>query len=86
MNRYAVFIPYCCNLTDHIGLPIIHIETYNHNRHKRHNGKENNSCINKSHEGPYIHKIEPNSHVAQQPNIYDCKRLQVTTCRFSQLT
>ena len=26
---------YCCNLIDHRGLPIIHIESYRHNRHKR---------------------------------------------------
>ena len=28
-------IGYCCNLTDHIRLPIIHSKTYIHNRDKR---------------------------------------------------
>ena len=31
-------------------------------------------------------KTKPHSHLAQQPNIYDYKQLQVTTCRFGQLT
>ena len=25
----------CCNIVDHIGLPIIHIKAYRHNRDKR---------------------------------------------------
>ena len=33
-GKYARVTSYC-NLTDHRGLPIIHIESYRHNRHKR---------------------------------------------------
>ena len=60
----------CCNLTDHIGLPIIHIKAYIHNKYKR----QEYRCriqITLYYKGPYKHRTKPTSHLTQQPNIYD---------------
>ena len=60
-----------CNLTDHKGLPIIHINTDIHNRDKR---QEQVSRITDYTivKGSIQHKdSEPSSHMAQHPNIYD---------------
>ena len=69
---------YCCNLTDHRGLPIIHIESYRCNRQEIRTQMQNNRLY-------YImrvhtkHKNKPSSHLAQQPNIYD---LQTITYKY----
>ena len=35
----------CCNLTDHRRLPIIHMESYRHNRHKRQEHRKENNIL-----------------------------------------
>ena len=62
----------CCNLIDHIRLPIIHIKNHiNIHRQETRTGNGITYYIIESHEGPYIYKTEPSYSLAQQPIIYD---------------
>ena len=64
-----------CNLTDHRGLPIIHIksiQTYHRQESRTHMW---NNRLYYSERVHTKHGTEPSSHLAQQPNIYDLQTI-----------
>ena len=77
----------CCNLTDHIRLPIIHSKTYINIEQRKETRRDRIKHIILSELSPYNAETELSSHLAQQPNIYDLQNgYKITTCRFGELT
>ena len=61
----------CCNLIDHIRLPIIHTKTYINIKQRQETRTNRIKQIILLQRVHTIQRTELSSHLAQQPNIYD---------------
>ena len=79
METWSQGIGNCCNFTDHIGLPIIHINNRHTQQRQETRTSEQNNILYYNERVHTIQRTEIPSHLAQQPNIYE---LQIVTIKY----